>query len=164
MANNEAVKDSQVVVLTVPYSVHKETIESLKDSLFGKLIIDVTVPLMPPNITKVQMPAAGSAAQEANLILGTTVQLAAAFHNISYENLINDTIKCDCDVLVTGTTKEARQTTLLLVKDAGFHGWDAGPIENSIVLEGLTSILIGINRLYGSTHAGICITGIERTD
>jgi predicted dinucleotide-binding enzyme len=75
---------------------------------------------------------------------------------------MNDTRVCDCDVLVTGTSKDARQTVLVLVTAAGFIGWDAGPIENSVVVEGLTSVLIGINQKYGSTHAGIRITGITK--
>jgi predicted dinucleotide-binding enzyme len=65
----------------------------------------------------------------------------------------------ECDVLVTGSSKEAREKCLELVKNAGMTGWDAGPIENSVVVEGMTSILIGINKLYGSTTAGIKITG-----
>ena len=90
--------------------------------------------------------------------------MAAAFHNISYENLLDDAQEINCDVLVTGTSKESRQSTLTLVKAAGFFGLDAGPIENSVVLERLTSILIGINHQYKSNHAGIRITGITRTD
>jgi predicted dinucleotide-binding enzyme len=65
----------------------------------------------------------------------------------------------ECDVLVTGTRKKARAEVLKLVEAAGLTGWDAGPIENSVVVEGLTSVLININRLYGSKHAGIKITG-----
>ena len=68
----------------------------------------------------------------------------------------------ECDVLVTGTSKDARAETIKLVEAAGLNGWDAGPIENSVVIEGLTSVLIGINKKYGSTHAGIKITGIQR--
>lgn len=162
--NQQAATEGQIIVLTIPYKVHADTLNNLKEELEGKLVIDVTVPLIPPKVTKVQMPIAGSAAQEANLILGTTTQLATAFHNISYEYLINDDKDYDCDVLVTGTSKESRQSALELVKAAGFTGWDAGPIENSVVLEGLTSILIGINRIYGSTHAGIRITGVDRKD
>jgi len=161
MENKDAAREGHIVVLTIPYSVHKETIDDLKKSLVGKLIIDVTVPLVTPK-TKVQMPPAGSAAQEAVEILGAGVQVTAAFHNISYEKLQNFDKEYECDVLVTGTSKDSRQITLALVKDAGFLGWDAGPIENSVVLEGLTSILKGINRSYGSTTSGIKITGVKR--
>ncbi len=66
-------------------------------------------------------------------------------------------------MLVTGTGKAARAETLKLVAAAGLTGWDAGPIENSVVLEGLTSVLLNINKQYGSTHAGIKITGVSKT-
>ena len=64
-------------------------------------------------------------------------------------------------MLVAGTSKEARSETLKLVKAAGLTGWDAGPIENSAVVEGLTSILIGINKQFGSKSAGIRVTGVK---
>jgi predicted dinucleotide-binding enzyme len=119
------------------------------------------VPLVPPKVTKVQLPAAGSAAQEAQLILGEGVEVCAAFQNISYENLLHEE-DVECDVLVTGTTKAARSVVLELVAAAGLVGWDAGPIENSVVAEGLTSILIGLNKQFGVQSSGIKITGITR--
>ena len=67
-----------------------------------------------------------------------------------------------CDVLVTGSSKEARNLVINLVEAAGLTGWDAGPIENSVVVEGLTSLLIYINKQYGSKHAGIKITGVHK--
>lgn len=161
-SNEDAAIKCHIAILTIPYSAHLTTIESLKTFLVDKLVVDVTVPLAPPKVTKVQMPPAGSATQEALQILGENAMLAAAFQNISYENLMNYSDENNCDVLVTGTNKESRRITLELVKDAGFIGWDAGPIENSVVLEGLTSILIGINRQYKSINAGIRITGVNR--
>ncbi len=163
MSNIDAAQKANIVVITVPYAAHKDTLESVKDAIQGKLLIDVTVPLVPPKVATVQMPAAGSAAQEARQIVGEGVQVAAAFQNISHEHLLNDDEDINCDVLVTGTTKEARIETLKLVEAAGLTGWDSGPLENSVVLEGLTSILIGINKKYGSTHAGIKITGANHT-
>ena len=145
----------------MPYSAHRETLEGVKDVLKGKLLIDVTVPLVPPKVTKVQMPAAGSAAQEAKEIVGEGVEVVAAFQNISHELLLTDE-EVECDVLVTGTSKDARTEALRLVEAAGLTGWDAGPIENSVVVEGLTSVLININKQYGSTHAGIKITGASQ--
>ena len=160
MSNLEAAHDASIVVLTVPYAAHRETLESVKDELKGKILVDVTVPLVPPKVSTVQMPAAGSAAQEAKEIVGDDVQVCAAFQNISHEHLL-DNADVECDVLVTGTSKEARAATIKLVEAAGLRGWDAGPIENSVVIEGMTSILIGINKKYGSTHAGIKITGAQ---
>jgi 8-hydroxy-5-deazaflavin:NADPH oxidoreductase len=160
LTNLEAAQNASIVVLTVPYSAHRETLESVKSALANKILVDVTVPLVPPKVSKVQMPAAGSAAQEAQSILGESTQVTSAFQNISHEHLLLD-LPVDCDVLVTGTGKEARFETLKLVSAAGLTGWDAGPIENSMVVEGLTSLLIGINKQYGSTFAGIRITGIK---
>ena len=158
--NFEAVKMCDVVVLTVPYSAHKEMLQSLSTQIQGKILIDVTVPLVPPRVTRVQMPAAGSAAQEAQQILGEGVQVVAAFQNISYEKLITvDDI--ECDVLVCGSGKQAREVVLDLVRAAGLVGWDAGPIENAVVVEGLTSVLIGINKQFSVQSAGIRITGVK---
>jgi NADPH-dependent F420 reductase len=162
-SNLEAAQLAEIVVLTVPYSAHRETLESVKDALKGKLLIDVTVPLVPPKVSKVQMPPAGSAAQEAKEILGDDVRVVAAFQNVSHELLLTDE-DVECDVLVTGTSKEARAEALMLVEATGLTGWDAGPIENSVVVEGLTSVLININKQHGSKHAGIKITGAARDE
>ena len=159
--NKEAAQLADIVVVSVPYAAHRETLESVKDVLKGKILIDVTAPLVPPKVTKVQMPSAGSAAQEAKEIVGEGVEVVAAFHNISHEHLLKDEF-VECEVLVTGTSKDARGEVLKLVEAAGLTGWDAGPIENSVVLEGLTSVLININKQYGSTHAGIKITGVSK--
>ena len=162
LGNPQAAREANIVVLTVPYSAHKDTLEAVKDELKGKILVDVTVPLVPPKVGTVQMPAAGSAAQEAKDIVGEGVEVCAAFQNISHEHLLDDA-DVECDVLVTGTSKDARAETIKLVQAAGLKGWDAGPIENSVVVEGLTSVLIGINKKYGSTHAGIKITGAANT-
>jgi 8-hydroxy-5-deazaflavin:NADPH oxidoreductase len=159
--NLEAAQQADIAVLTVPYSAHRATLEGVRDALKGKLLIDVTVPLVPPKVSKVQMPAAGSAAQEAKEILGEEVEVVAAFQNVSHEHLLGEE-NVECDVLVTGTSKKARAEALTLVEAAGLIGWDAGPIENSVVVEGLTSVLIYINKQYGSTHAGIRITSANR--
>jgi len=161
LGNLEAAKEANIVVLTVPYSAHRSTLEAVKDELQGKILVDVTVPLVPPKVSTVQMPAAGSAAQEAKEIVGDGVEVCAAFQNISHEHLLGDS-DVECDVLVTGTSKAAREEVIKLTEAAGLTGWDAGPIQNSVVVEGLTSVLIGINKKYGSTHAGIKITGVSR--
>lgn len=161
-SNVTAARKADLVVLTVPYSAHRETLDSVREELRGKILIDVTVPLVPPKTTRVQMPPAGSAAQEAHQILGEGVQVASAFHTISYESLLGDET-IESDVLVTGTSKETRAEALKLVEAAGLTGWDAGPIENSMVVEGLTSILIGINKQHGTVSAGIRVTGVPRS-
>ncbi len=160
--NLEAAQQAEMVVLTVPYSAHRATLEHVKEALKDKILVDVTVPLVPPKVSKVQMPAAGSAAQEAKEILGENAEVVAAFQNVSHEHLLGEE-EVECDVLVTGTSKKARAEVLKLVEAAGLTGWDAGPIENSVVVEGLTSVLININKQYGSTYAGIKITGAQNS-
>jgi len=155
-----AAERADIIVLAVPYSAHKSTLEEVKDAAQGKIFVDVTVPLVPPKVTKVQMPKAGSAAQEAQEILGDDVSVVAAFQNISHEHLFGD-YPIDCDVLVTGKGKTARLEVLKLVKAADMKGWDAGVIENSAVVEGMTSLLIYINKQNKVKSAGIKITGID---
>jgi len=159
-SNHEAAEQADIVVLSVPYGAHRETLEGVKEFLQGKILIDVTAPLGSPK-NKVQMPPAGSAAQAAKEIVGAGVEVVAAFQSIPYEYLLKDE-DIDCDVLVTGTSKDARSEALKLVEAAGLTGWDAGPIENSVVIEGLASVLININKRYGSTHSGIRITGAKQ--
>lgn len=161
MENEAAAEWCELAVLTVPFEAHLKMLETIKDKVNGKTLIDVTVPLVPPKITKVQMPPAGSAAQEAQQFLGENTKVVAAFQNISYERLFNDE-EVDCDVIVCGTGKDARTLVIDLVKKAGMMAWDGGVIENSVVVEGLTSILLGLNKQFEGKAAGIRITGIPR--
>lgn len=159
---NEVVAEkAQVVVLTVPYSAHVDMCHFVKPFVQGKIVIDVTVPLVPPKVSTVQMPPEGSATQQAQAILGESVQVVAAFQNISYEHLLRDE-EVECDVLVCGGSKDAREEVIRMVEAAGLVGWNAGPAENAVVVEGLTSVLIGLNKRYGVSSSGIRITGIPR--
>jgi len=160
-ANREAVDLCGIAVLTVPFEFHKDILEELKPSLQGKYLLDVTVPLVPPKVSTVQIPPHGSAAMQAQMILGERVKVISAFQNISFELLLSNT-KIECDVLVCGTDLESRELGLKLVNNAGLIGWDAGPLENSIVQEGLTSVLIRINKKFGVHSSGIQITGAPR--
>lgn len=158
MQNEEAVTMCDIGVLTVPYSAHSSTLERLKDKLRGKVLIDVTVPLDPANIDVVKMPSAGSAAQEAQAILGDDCHVVAAFQNISHLHLRDDG-PVPCDVLVCGDNEAARNQVLELVKSTGLVGWDAGRLPNAAVVEGLTSVLLAINKRYKMKNSGIRITG-----
>jgi NADPH-dependent F420 reductase len=162
-ANDEATAFCDIAVLTVPYSAHRTTLEALREKLQGKLLIDVTVPLVPPEVTVVQMPPAGSATQEAQDIVGDGVQVVAAFQNVSYAHLSEDS-PVPCDVLICGDSEPAKEQVLQLISAAGLVGWDAGPLRNAMVIEGLTSLLIGINKRHNIKSAGIRITGEQRVE
>lgn len=161
LLNSDVSKQADIVIVTVPYAGHQATLESIKENVQGKIVVDVSVPLVPPRVTRVQMPAAGSAGQEAQLILGENVFVVTAFQNIPYERLFNNE-EIGCDVLVCGNSKEARQEIIAIATVIGLTAWDAGPIENSVIPEGMTSILIGINKQFGTTSAGIQITGVNK--
>lgn len=160
LENAAAAHAAEIVVLTVPYSAHAATLEAVKEAVQGKTFVDVTVPLAPPKVSRVQMPAAGSASQEAQNALGRNVNVVTAFQNISAEHLRDSEHPIDCDVLVCGDDKDAKATVIQLAADAGMTAWDAGPLANAVIAEGLTSVLIGLNIKYKVKSSGIKITGI----
>lgn len=162
-ASRDGVAAAEVVVLTVPYAAQMSTVEGLKDVLAGKILIDVTVPLVPPKVSRVQLPPADSCVVALQAALGEGVRVVSAFQNVSAHKLKDPDKTIECDVLVTGDDKEARALAIRLAGDAGLRGIDAGPLANSVVAESLTSVLIWINRTYKIPDAGIRITGIDAT-
>ncbi len=161
MLNEEAARACDIAVLTVPFAAHTATLQTVREALQGKVLVDVTVPVVPPDVAVVRPPAAGSAAQEAQAILGPKVQVVSAFQNVSHTHLTGDH-PVPCDVLVSADSQAARDQVLHLVSAAGLVGWDAGPLQNSIAAEALTAVLVGINKRYKISGAGIRITGESR--
>jgi 8-hydroxy-5-deazaflavin:NADPH oxidoreductase len=161
-SNGDVVKQSEIVVLTVPFAAQLSTIEPLQEELAGKVLVDVTVPLMPPKVNVVQLPHSGSAVVGLQARLGPNVRVVSAFQNISAHKLRNLAHKIPCDVLVCSDDKAARQLGMDLAEDAGLRGIDAGPLANSTVAESLTSVLIWLNRTYKVPDSGIIITGLDR--
>lgn len=159
MENLAAASSAEIVAITVPFSHQASTLELVKDALQGKILIDVTVPLVPPKVGRVQLPEQGSAGQIAQELLGEDVAVVSAFQNVAAAHL-QDTDAVECDVLVCGNKKEARQAVIELVEAAGMRGYHAGMINNAAAAEALTSVLIVINKQY-SAHAGIKITGLD---
>lgn len=157
--NVTAAQQADIVVLTVPYAHHASSLLAVKAALQDKILIDVTVPLQPPKVGTVQLPEAGSAGQEAQTLLGENVKVVSAFQNVAAHHL-QEGHGIDCDVLVSGNDKAAREEVVALVEAAGMRGFSVGPIANAAAAEALTSILIQINRQF-KCHAGIRITGIE---
>lgn len=156
--NLEAAEAADLVVLTVPFEHQLSTLETVKPGLVGKILIDVTVPLVPPKVGTVQLPESGCAAVQAQNFLGEDIFVVSAFQNVGAMHLQEDHAIA-CDVLVSGNKKVARETVIKLVEAVGLKGWHAGPLANAVAAEALTSILITINRHHGVEGSGIVITG-----
>jgi NADPH-dependent F420 reductase len=159
-ANREAAARSDIVVLTVPFSHHAPILADIRADVQGKIMIDTTVPLMPPKVMRVQLPPAGSAALATQQILGPGATVVSAFQNVAAD-LLASGVDPECDVLVSGDQAAARETVVTLAQQAGFRAWHAGPLANSAAMEALTSVLIFLNKHYGAEHAGIRITGMR---
>jgi NADPH-dependent F420 reductase len=161
LANKEAAAKADIVVIAVPYSAQVPTATDLVAELKGKILIDVTVPLVPPKVARVQLPEGGSCVDALQKKLGPDVKVVSAFQNVSAHQLMELGHSVDCDVLVCGDDEAARETVVQLAKDAGMIAWQAGPLANSAAAEALTSVLISINKRYKVEEgAGIRITGI----
>ena len=157
MINLKAANAADIAVLTVPFDHHAGTLESVKGALSGKILIDVTVPLVPPKVARVQLPKEGSAGEIAQAILGDEVMVVSAFQNVAAHHL-QEGKGIQCDVLVSGNDKNAREQVIQLVEAAGMKGYHAGLISNAAAAEAMTSVLINLNRQFKG-HAGIKITG-----
>lgn len=156
--NRTAAAKADIVVLAVPYASHDAILNEIKPAVTGKIVVDAVVPLVPPKVSVVKLPPDGSAALSAQrLLAGARVQ--SAFHNVSASKL-HSSGPVDCDVLVFGDDREAREIVIELANAAGTRGVDGGPLANSAAAEALTSVLIGINRRYKVDGAGIRITGL----
>lgn len=161
LGNVEAAAAADIVVLSVPYSAHKATLESVREACAGKILVDLTVPLLPPQIMTVNLPDGQAAALEAQALLGAAVTVVAAFQNVSAVKLRQLDQPVDCDVLVCADEAAAKAQVIDLVAAAGMRGIDAGSLQNAIAAESLTPLLLHINRAYRIAGAGIRITGLD---
>lgn len=157
-SNLEAARQADVVVVAVPFASQLSVLEEIRPGIGGKVVIDTTVPLVPPKVARVQLPPEGSAAQRAQQLLGPDVKLVSAFHNVAAHKLATDE-DVECDVLVFGDDKAARAVAVELAAHARLRGLHAGALANAAAGEALTSILIFMNKTYRVDGAGIRITG-----
>ena len=159
-ANTDVAAQSDIVVLSVPYAAQKPTAADIATQLEGKILIDVTVPLMPPKVSRVQLPEGGSAVQALQEALGPGVRVVSAFQNVSAHHLKELDHAPACDVLVCSDDADAADQTIALAEAIGMTAWHAGPLANSAASEALTSVLIALNRRYKVSATGIRITGM----
>ena len=158
LSNRDAANAAGIIVLTVPFSNHKTIVEEIMEVAQGKIVVDTTVPLVPPKVSRVQLPEGGSVAKLAQERLGKNVRLVSAFQTVAAASLAENK-PLEGDVLVCGNNVEARTSVISLVEATGLKGWHAGPIDNSVVSESLTPVLIFLNKRYGMGHSGIRIVG-----
>jgi len=157
-SNADAARAGDIVIVTVPFAAQEATLADIKPHVSGKIVVDTTVPLVPPKVMRVQLPAEGSAAVKAQNVLGEGVTVVSGFHNVAAHKLITDQ-DVGCDVLVFGDEKAARSKVVELANQAGLRGIHGGALVNSAAAEAMTSLLIFINKTYQVDGAGIRITG-----
>ncbi|KMS51679.1 F420-dependent NADP reductase [Novosphingobium barchaimii LL02] len=158
MNNEDAASAADLIIVSVPFSAQEGTLAAIQPHVQGKIVVDTTVPLVPPRVMRVQLPVEGSAAARAQQLLGEGVTVVSAFHNVAAHKLIKEE-DVACDVLVFGDDKAARSKVVALAADCGLRGLHAGALVNSAAAEALTSILIFLNKTYAADGAGIQITG-----
>jgi NADPH-dependent F420 reductase len=162
LSNAEAAAAGSIVLVTVPFAAQEATLTEIAPHVAGKIVVDTTVPLVPPKVMRVQLPPEGSAAQRAQRLLGAQVTVVSAFHNVAAHKLATDQ-EIDCDVLVFGEDKDARAEVVALVELTGLRGIHGGSLANSAAAEALTSVLIFINKTYQVDGAGVEISGALQT-
>ena len=141
------------------YRAHQSAVESLKDDLQGKIFVDATARV---DFRNPQPPDPPSAARHAQDVLGAGVRVVAAFQNVPAHVLgKNLGGNLDLDVLVCADDEEAAQEVINLARAGGMRAYYAGNLDNANVVEGLTSILISLNKNYGVKTASIGVTGIS---
>ncbi len=158
MENKAAARAADICVLTVVQSAHQAILESLRDDLKGKILVDATARV---EFRDPRPPKPPSAARHAQELLGTEVTVVAAFQNVPAHSLKQNLDgQLDTDVLVCADDAQAAWMVVELAKAAGMRAYYAGDLDNAVVVEGLTSLLININKQYGVKSASINISGI----
>jgi NADPH-dependent F420 reductase len=157
--NAGAAAKSDIVIVAVPFSNYEASLAEIKDAARDKIVVTAVVPLVPPKVSVVQLPGAGSAALIAQAALDSTSRVVGAFHNVGSQKLHAGS-KAECDVLVFSDDADARSEVIKLADAVSNRGVDGGALANSAAAEALTSVLIAINRKYKVKGAGITICGL----
>ena len=158
MENGQAARTADICVLTVIHTAHEAVIDSLFEDLQGKILVDATARI---DFQDPRPPAQPAAARMAQDKLGVGVRVVAAFQNTPAHILKKNIGEMlDTDVLVCADDLQAAEEIIHLAKMGGMRAYYAGGLDNAGVVEGLTSILISINKHYGTKTASIAITGV----
>ncbi|MFL2750243.1 MAG: NADPH-dependent F420 reductase [bacterium] len=155
-SNYLAAEKSDLVILAVPFSNLRVIVEEIVPVVQKKIVLETTVPLVPPKVARVQLPEYGSVAKKTQELFGKEVRVVSAFQNVAASHLNGDD-SLPAEILVFGINKDARETIIGLIQEIGMKGWHAGSIDNSVVAESMTSVLIFMNKFYNMEAAGINI-------
>ena len=158
--NQDVARIADILFVTVPYVAHRLVLESVRLNLEGKIVVDAVVPLsVSGGVAKMLHVADGSAAQEAQVVLGRS-SVVAAFHTISASDLFLLDSSIDSDVIACSNDTGAKKVVMGLVEMIpGMRAVDAGPLYNAVYLEGMAALLININRVY-RRQSSIRVVGI----
>jgi NADPH-dependent F420 reductase len=160
LENEAAARQAEISVLTVNHSAHQAALESLREPLQGKLLVDTTARVEYRDLHPPGPPSAGRIAQQ---ILGAGVRVVAAFQNVPAHSLRKNLgSPLEADVLVCADDPSAAEVVIRLAEAIGMRAYYAGGLDNAVVVEGLTAVLISLNRYYGVKAASIGVTGIDK--
>ena len=163
--NADAVSRADVVFLTFPYEGQRPVLEQVSGSLRGKVVVNVIAPMSfqrGRGASAIEV-AAGSAAQEAQLLLPDSM-VAAAFQNVSAEELQEPGVAMEGDVIICSDHAEAKElVTNLVPKIPNLRPVDGGSLANAKYVEQITPLLVNINRIY-KIHAGIKVVGLSEVN
>lgn len=157
LENGPAARQADLCVLTVVASAHQAALEGLKDDLQGKILVDATARV---DFRDPRPPSPPSAARLAQNLLGPGVRVVAAFQNVPAHALVKLDRPLETDVLVCADDPAAADQVIELAQKGGMRAYYAGNLDNAIVVEGITSLLISINKRYGVKTATVNIAGL----
>lgn len=158
--NEDAVAGAEIVIVTTPYAAQAATLPPLADAAAGKIVVSTVVPMLFAEGKASLMPVPeGSAAEQEQALLPRSI-IVGAFQNLGARKLLRGAAM-DADVVVCADDAGAKQRIMRLAEDIeGVRGVDGGPLSNSKLVEGVTVLLVAINRNY-KINAGIKVVGIK---
>ena len=166
MANEDAAREGDILIITVPLAAQKPTVEGIKEFCKDKIVMDATVPLETAIGGKpfrfIDLMEGSAAERTASILEGTGAKVICAFCNISNSHLANIPAEIDCDCLIAGDDKKSKEVAAEIIdKIPGIKTIDCGILEKARIIEKITPLLIGLNIKYKSHYGGLRITGIN---
>jgi NADPH-dependent F420 reductase len=153
--NEEIVRDADLVVLAVKSNATLDTTRELADAIAATPVLCVASDLRFTDEGVLPGRHQGSLAEEVARIVRAPV--ASGFQSFAAANVVDGD---PGDALICGEESDAKTLALELAEHLGARGVDAGPLANSRALEGMTSVILNVNKRY-KAHAGLRLTGLN---